>query len=71
MCPMERQLVTAKVPRDSVAELDRIAQELGTTRSKLIAWAVDHAIIDLVDRMATAQENQTPLPPGIPWAATT
>jgi hypothetical protein len=66
---MERQLVNAKVPPDVVAEADKIAAELGTTRSKLIAWAIERTVGDLADRMAAAEDAGLALPPGIPWKA--
>ena len=64
---MERQLITAKIPRDIVAEADRIAGELGTTRSKLIAWALERAVGELTDRMAKVAEHGLKMPPGDPW----
>jgi cystathionine beta-lyase/cystathionine gamma-synthase len=64
---MERQLVTAKIPRDIVSAADRMADELGTTRSKLIAWSLERGVADLVERLARAEEAGEKLPPGDPW----
>lgn len=64
---MERQHVTAKVPADVVAKADRIALELGTSRSKLIAWMVERGVAELDDRMAKVAEAGHKLPPGDPW----
>jgi hypothetical protein len=64
---MERQHVTAKVPADVVAEADRIADELGTSRSKLIAWCVEHGVADLTERMAKVAEHGLRPSPGDPW----
>jgi cystathionine beta-lyase/cystathionine gamma-synthase len=64
---MERQLVTAKIPRDIVSAADRVADELGTTRSMLIAWSLERGVIDLGKRMKAAEEAGEKLPPGDPW----
>lgn len=64
---MERQIVNAKIPREVVAEADRIAEELGTTRSMLIAWALERTVADLADRMAKVAEAGLKMPPGNPW----
>jgi hypothetical protein len=66
---MERQIVTVRVPPDTVAQADAIAAELGTTRSKLVAWAVERSVADLTERMKQARADGLILPPGIPWAA--
>lgn len=68
---MERQHVTAKVPPNVVAEADRIARELDTSRSKLIAWCIEHGVGQLAERMAKVAEHGLKMPPGDPWKAET
>lgn len=64
---MERQQVSAKVPRETAAEALRVADELGVTRSQLFGWCIERGIDDITARMARAAELGLKLPPADPW----
>lgn len=64
---MERQQVSAKVPREVASEASRIAGELGTTRSQLLGWCIERGIADIAERMSKVAEAGLKLPPADPW----
>lgn len=58
--------LTAKVEEATLADLERYAEETGLTRSQLAAWAIEHGLAELRERLVAIREAGLDTVPGVP-----